>query len=80
LRKIRQFYLTYPIRDALRLELSWTHYRILMRVEKPEARSFYSYWGHRVGGKTEVKEDVTIRDILLKKEAAYGRVIATGSS
>ena len=33
LRKIRQFYLTYPIRDALRLELSWTHYRILMREE-----------------------------------------------
>lgn len=41
LRKIRQFYLTFPIRDALRLELSWTHYRILMRIEKPEARSFY---------------------------------------
>lgn len=41
LRKIRQFYLTYPIRDALRLELSWTHYRILMRVENKEARSFY---------------------------------------
>jgi len=33
LRKIRQFYLSFPIRDALRLELGWTHYRILMRVE-----------------------------------------------
>ncbi len=41
LRYIRQFYLTFPIRDALRHELSWTHYRILMRVERPEARSFY---------------------------------------
>ncbi|OGW84082.1 MAG: hypothetical protein A2987_05425 [Omnitrophica bacterium RIFCSPLOWO2_01_FULL_45_10] len=41
LRYIRKFYLTFPIRDALRHELSWTHYRILMRVEKPEARSFY---------------------------------------
>jgi len=41
LRKIRQFYLTYPIRDALRLELSWTHYRILMRIDNPNARSFY---------------------------------------
>ena len=40
-RKIRQFYLTYPIRDALRLELSWTHYRILMRIDNPNARSFY---------------------------------------
>lgn len=26
---------------TLRLELSWSHYRILMRVERPEARSFY---------------------------------------
>ncbi|OGW80328.1 MAG: hypothetical protein A3G33_01105 [Omnitrophica bacterium RIFCSPLOWO2_12_FULL_44_17] len=41
LRKIRQFYLTFPIRDALRLELSWTHYRILMRIENLQARSFY---------------------------------------
>jgi len=38
---MRQFYHTYPILDAVRRELSWTHYRILMRVEKPEARSFY---------------------------------------
>ncbi|MCI0639527.1 MAG: PDDEXK nuclease domain-containing protein [Gemmataceae bacterium] len=38
---MRAFYLTYPIFDALRQELSWTHYRILLRVEKPEARSFY---------------------------------------
>jgi len=41
LRNIRQFYLAYPKRDALRHELSWTHYRILMRIEKPQARSFY---------------------------------------
>lgn len=38
---MRKFYLAYPILDALRQELSWTHYRILMRIEKPEARSFY---------------------------------------
>jgi predicted nuclease of restriction endonuclease-like (RecB) superfamily len=41
LRNIRSFYMTYPKCDALRHELSWTHYRILMRIEKPEARSFY---------------------------------------
>ena len=27
--------------NALRSELSWTHYRLLLRVEKPEARAFY---------------------------------------
>ena len=41
LRKIRQFYLTFPIRDALRPELSWTHYRLMMRKENPAARNFY---------------------------------------
>jgi predicted nuclease of restriction endonuclease-like (RecB) superfamily len=41
LRNMRSFFLTYPIRNALRAELSWTHYRILLRVEKPEARAFY---------------------------------------
>ena len=29
LRKMRAFYLCFPIRDSLRLELSWTHYRTL---------------------------------------------------
>lgn len=29
------------ILHTLRAELSWSHYRILMRIEKPEARSFY---------------------------------------
>ena len=38
---MRAFHLAYPIFDALRQELSWTHYRILLRVEKPEARAFY---------------------------------------
>ena len=40
-RKIRQFYLMFPIRDSLRPELSWTHYRQLLRVENAQARSFY---------------------------------------
>ena len=38
---MRAFYLSYPILDAVRPELSWTHYRLLLRVEKPEARAFY---------------------------------------
>jgi hypothetical protein len=38
---MRKFYLAYPILDAVRRELSWTHYRLLLRVEKAEARGFY---------------------------------------
>jgi predicted nuclease of restriction endonuclease-like (RecB) superfamily len=41
LQQMRAFYLVYPICDALRHELSWTHYRLLLRVDKSEARAFY---------------------------------------
>jgi len=36
-----RFYRTFPIIDAVRQQLSWTHYRILMRIEKDDAREFY---------------------------------------
>ena len=38
---MRTFFLAYPKVNALRSELSWTHYRLLLRVESPEARGFY---------------------------------------
>ena len=41
LRNMRMFFNTFPIRDALRTELSWTHYRILCRVDNEEKRTFY---------------------------------------
>lgn len=41
LKNMRQFYLTFPNSYALRSELSWTHYRLLMRVENANAREFY---------------------------------------
>jgi predicted nuclease of restriction endonuclease-like (RecB) superfamily len=37
----RQFYTTFPILSAVRRELTWTHYRLLMRVENANAREFY---------------------------------------
>lgn len=41
LRNIRQFYTTFPKRSALRSELTWTHYKYLMRVENEKAREWY---------------------------------------
>jgi predicted nuclease of restriction endonuclease-like (RecB) superfamily len=41
LRRIRQFYVTFPIRDTVRPELSWSHYRLLIRVENENVRMFY---------------------------------------
>lgn len=42
LRNMRSFYLAYPICDAVRPELSWTHYRSLIRIENPQARTWYA--------------------------------------
>lgn len=42
LRNMRRMYLAFPIRDAVRLELSWTHYRILLRIENSAARDWYA--------------------------------------
>ena len=41
LRKMCQFYKCFEIRDSLRPELSWTHYRRLLSVENQEARIWY---------------------------------------
>lgn len=41
LRHMRQFYLKFPICDAVRHELSWTHYRTLLRLKNEQARQWY---------------------------------------
>ena len=41
LRKMCQFYRYFDIRDSLRPELSWTHYRSLLRIENKDARIWY---------------------------------------
>jgi len=38
---MRQFYIAFPNYHALRDELSWTHYRMLLKVEDVKARQFY---------------------------------------
>lgn len=45
LRYMRQFFLAFPnhhaLRDDFRSRLSWTHFRVLLGVEHPEARQWY---------------------------------------
>ena len=41
LRNMRRFYLAFPIREAVPLGLSWTHYNALARVENVSARQWY---------------------------------------
>ena len=38
---MKKFYLTYPKVNAVRTQLSWTHYRSLLNVEDEDARNFY---------------------------------------
>lgn len=42
LRNMRQFYLTFQNHSTLWSELSWSHYRLLMRVPDEKARAFYA--------------------------------------
>lgn len=41
LRNMRAFFQTFPNWNALRSELSWTHYRLLLSVEDESARQWY---------------------------------------
>ncbi len=38
---MRKFYLSFQKVNALRSELTWTHYRMLLRVENEDARIWY---------------------------------------
>lgn len=53
LRHMRAFFHTFPIWNALRSELSWTHYRLLMQLDDSRTREWYmaeaatQNWGTR---------------------------------
>jgi len=38
---MRRFYLCFPIWNAVRSELTWTHYRSLIKIEDEAARNWY---------------------------------------
>ncbi len=38
---MKRFYQSWPKVNALRAELSWTHYRLLLKVEREDAKVFY---------------------------------------
>jgi predicted nuclease of restriction endonuclease-like (RecB) superfamily len=41
LRNMRTFYKAFPIRDTLRHELSWSHYRMISRLDTAQKREYY---------------------------------------
>lgn len=86
LRDIRQFYLTYqdyPIHHAVRGEskkqlssnLGWIHYRALMRVQRQEARDFYTVeaeQNHWSGRELERQIESLLFDRLAKSKDKKG--------
>jgi len=42
LQQMRKFYTTFPIAHALRAQLTWTHYRMLMRIDNTARREYYA--------------------------------------
>jgi predicted nuclease of restriction endonuclease-like (RecB) superfamily len=73
LRNMRQFHLLFEIRDAVRRELSWTHYRLLMRVGNRTAREWYmneaadQHWSTR-----QLERQISV--------LYYERLLASGNS
>lgn len=56
LRNMRSFFVHFPIRNALRSELNWTHYRILLRVDSAAARHWYSQEAGGAEGSVSMEE------------------------
>ena len=56
LKYIRQFYLAFPNRHVLRNQLSWTHYRLILKVDDPKAGAFYvEERGNLIGAPASLK-------------------------
>jgi hypothetical protein len=76
LRHMRAFFLCFPIRDAVRSESGWTHYRILLRVENPSAREWYLHeaisqnWSSRAGA---ANWRVVLRTLVEQQRQSVGR-------
>jgi hypothetical protein len=65
LKNFRQFYLTFPDNEksyTLRSQLTWSHWRLVMRVQDPAAREYYIL---------QDKGKVTALEAKLKAEGEY---------
>ncbi len=70
LRYMRQFFLTYPNRNAVRSDLGWTHYRTLMRLPDDQ-RDFYAHLA--VTGRWSSRELERQINSMLYERAALSR-------
>lgn len=75
LRNMRAFYQQFQNWNALRSELSWTHYRLLLRVDSPEAREWYMQEAAQQNWSTRVLDrqigSLYYERLLSSKDRAY---------
>ena len=72
LQTMRQFYVVFPNAHTLCAELSWSHYRLLIRVENEERRLFYMH--------EAVSENWSVRQLDRQIHSFYfERLLATQS-
>lgn len=72
LQTMRQFYVVFPNAHTLCAELSWSHYRLLMRIENEERRLFYMH--------EAVSENWSVRQLDRQIHSFYyERLLATQS-
>jgi len=64
LQNMRRFYLAYPISSALRRELTWTHYRVLMRLEEGPRSLYTTTLGSAYRPATEVAWQTTTTKVV----------------
>lgn len=62
LKRMRQFYLTYPISAELPHQLSWTHWVELLKIDDPLERSFYE--------KQTILENWSTTDLIRQKKSS----------
>jgi predicted nuclease of restriction endonuclease-like (RecB) superfamily len=73
LRRMRQFYKVFPIRATLWHELSWSHYRLLMKIDDETRREFY--------GRESVEAAWSVRQLERQINSFYyERLLATQKS
>ena len=71
LRRMRQFYMTYPIRSSIMSELSWTHYLELIKIKESQKRDFYM--NECINSNLDVKELQRQRTTLLYERIATSK-------
>jgi hypothetical protein len=78
----RQFYQCFPILSAVRRELTWTHYKTLLRIENLTAREWYAQEAaHNINIEaappTKRQPDARL-DFVLRAQCGRGQVFVAG--